>query len=114
MRAIILVILATFTLSGCELFGPKKPTPTTVTTVNKAVPSCPAPPEVPQFTYRVDTLTPEDAATPGKVVKAYVYDMTFLRAQVKIYQSILDQYNQTTQDFSLVKQSIDQFQPAGK
>jgi hypothetical protein len=113
MKNILIVTLAMLTLSACGLC-PTRPGADKIVYVDKAVPYCTAPPQVPQFTRLVDSLTPADIVTPGAVAKDYVYDMTVLRSQVKIYQEILDQYSKQTQDFSAVQAEIDKLQPPTK
>jgi hypothetical protein len=111
MKNILLLLVLSAMLSACGMFGSTRPVPERIVYVNKAVPFCPAPPRMEKFDYLVDTLTPEDVATPGKVAKSYVYDMTLLRTQVKIFNMILDQYDKQVQDFSAVQLEIDRLQP---
>jgi hypothetical protein len=109
MKNIFIVAISAIALSACAV-SPPRPGPVQVVTVDKAVPYCPAPPVVPQYSYMVDKLVPADISDPGKVAKSYVYDVTELRAQVKIYQEILDEYNKTHQDFTAVQADIDKLQ----
>ena len=111
MKTSILIILAVLTLSAC---GTTRPSADKIVYVDRAVPYCTAPPDVQKFELMVDSLTPSDVTTPGKVAKDYVYDMTVLRAQVKIYRMILDQYSKQTQDFSAVQAEIDKILPPAK
>jgi hypothetical protein len=110
MKTTLLIIISALTLSACAT----RPGADKIVYVDRAVPYCTAPPQVQQFERKVDSLTPSDVNAPGKVVKDYVYDMTVLRSQVKIYKMILDQYNKQTQDFSAVQAEIDKIQPPAK
>lgn len=114
MKNLILITLATFALSACGMFGPARPGPEKIVYVDRAVPYCPAPPPMQKYEYLVDSLTAANVSTPGKVAKDYVYDMTLLRGQVKIYQMILDEYKKEHQDFSAVQAEIDKLQPPAK
>jgi hypothetical protein len=109
MKNILIITIASIALSACAMFT-QRPGPVQVVTVDKAVPYCPAPPVVPQYSRMVDKLVPTDVSDPGKVVTAYVYDVTVLRTQVKIYQEVLDEYNKTHQDFTAVQAEIDKLQ----
>jgi len=100
----IALLMSVLLLSGCGLFKTK---PVQVVYVDRAVPSCPAPPDVPKCLYLVDSLTPADKSNPGKVGLAYKSDMTCLRTTTLWYQQIVAEYNKTNQDFSAVKASID-------
>lgn len=111
MKNILIVITTALALSAC---GTTRPAADKIVYVDRAVPYCTAPPNVQKFESMVDSLTPSDVKVPGKVAKDYVYDMTVLRAQVKIYRMILDQYTKQTQDFSAVQAEIDKIQPVGK
>lgn len=107
MKHIFLIMLSSIMLSAC---GSIPERPVEIVTVDKAVPYCPAPPDIQKTEYMVDKLEPNDISNPGRVAKAYVYDMTLLRSQIKIYQMILDEYSKTTQDFDAVKREIDKLQ----
>lgn len=114
MKNILLIILAAFALSACGMFGPARPGADKIVYVDRAVPFCPAPPEMQKYQYLVDSLTADNISTPGKVAKDYVYDMTLLRGQVKIYQMIIDEYKKAHQNFSAVQAEIDKLQPPVK
>lgn len=75
--------------------------------VDKPVFICPKPPEVPQYTFLVDQLTPADQTDPGKVGQAYVHDMIILRETDRILRSILQQYTTTSVNFEQVRQQVD-------
>lgn len=105
MRNIFMLTALSLTLTGCGLFSPIYRDK--IVYVDRAVPSCSAPPTVPICDYQVDKLTAADINKPGKVGKAYVYDNACLRANVALYEKILQQYNNTTQDFSMVQKEID-------
>lgn len=111
MKKLLAIILMAGALSACAT---PRPSPEKIVYVDRAVPYCTKPPEVVQYESKVDALTPADITSPGKVAKDYVYDMTVLREQVKIYKMIIDQYNQQTQDFSAVQAELNKLQPSGK
>lgn len=103
MKTLTSVICATMLVTGCGFMPIVR---TKVVTVNKPVLVIPTPPKVPKVEYEVDKLTPEDAKQPGKVGQAYVHDMTYLRAVVPIYESILAQYAASSVEFSDVNKKI--------
>lgn len=98
-----IVILAALLLSGCVHTIVK----TEVVPVDKPIPFVPKPPEVPKFKSQVDLLTDADVSDPGKVGQAYKYDMTALRQLIKIYEQILLQYSESSQNFDQINAEID-------
>lgn len=113
MKNIFIFIVLAITLSACGT-NPPRPGPVQIVTVDKGVPSCPAPPTVPKYDFLVDKLAPVDASAPGKVAQSYVYDMTLARSLLRIQQMIIDEYAKVHQDFSKVQTEIDKLQVPAK
>lgn len=101
MRLLIIcgIVLA---IAGCG----SNPTKIQTVSVDKPIVYCPAPPAVPTYESAVDKLTPADKNNPGVVGEAYKYDMTWLRANNRIYKMILDQYSKSSQNFDEVNSEI--------
>jgi hypothetical protein len=112
MKKLLLIALIATSTTGCTLFCPKPIEKDHIVYVDRSVPSCPAPPSMKQFDYKVDKLNPSMVSAPGSVVKPYVYDMTLLHAQVHIYKMIMDEYTKTNQDFTAAQAEIDKLQNA--
>lgn len=104
MKTTTAILLLVTALAGCAT-APVEPINTV--TVDKPIPLCPTPPDVPKLAFKVDQLTVDDLKDPGKVGQAYTYDMTYLRAVVKIYDQILAEYAKTSANFAAVKADID-------
>ena len=103
MRYLVVVLL----LAGCA--NPfVKPE---VVPVQTPVAYIPVPPLVPKIEYQVDKLTEQDKKNPGKVSQAYVYDMTYLRSVVEIYEDILDAYRNSSQDFTETQKRLNEIVP---
>lgn len=102
---VLLVLFATLALTGC---ASKVVVQKEIVTVDRPVPFVPPPPQVPKIDSQVEKLTDADIADPGKVVQAYKYDITALRGLVAIYQSILQQYAASSQNFDQVNLQIKQ------
>jgi hypothetical protein len=77
-----------------------------IVTVDKPIAFVPKPPEVPKFVSEVDKLSPADAADPGKVGVAYKYDMLQLRKLLMVYEMIVEQYRQSSQNFDKINAEI--------
>lgn len=76
--------------------------------VDTPVAYCPAPPAIPQIDYyHVDKLVDANVSDPGAVAQAYKYDMTYLRAVVKLQQLIILQYSDTSKTADDTKAQID-------
>lgn len=104
IKTILVIIALALSLVGCfETLPAKKE----IVIVEKPVPFIPKPPEVPKFTSEVDKLTAEDIKDPGKVGQAYKHDMTALRKLQVIYELILDQYRQSSENFDQINMEID-------
>jgi hypothetical protein len=103
MKTLITLALCCAALAGCATTEPVVRT----VTVDKPIPFCPTPPNVPTVEYKVDALTMDDLKDPGKVGQAYKYDMLALRQQLRIYQQILSEYAKASQNFDAVKAEID-------
>ena len=101
MNKTILAIAFATILAGCGGVAPIK-----MVTVDKPIPMCPKPPEVPVLVSQVDQLTEADVNDPGKVGMAYKYDMTFLRTTNEMYRMILGEYTKTSQNFDAVTEEI--------
>ena len=105
MIKFMLAITAALLLTSCGGFQDvvKKE----VVTVDKPVPYCPVPPDIPTYDFLVDTLTPADAADPGKVGQYYRYDMDQLRHTDQLLRLILEQYRSAAGDLTAVQPEID-------
>lgn len=110
---VVTAILLSLALTGCAT---KVVVQKEIVTVERPVPFVPPPPVVPKYDSQVEKLTDADVADPGKVVQAYKYDITALRGSVAIYESILDQYKASSQNFDQIniqiKQLFDQLNKA--
>jgi hypothetical protein len=102
---IVCVFGVAFGLSAC---GPEYIVKKEIVTVNKPVPYCPPPPDVPEYAFQVDLLTQADLKDPGTVGQAYKLDMTALRKNDRTMRAIIEQYRNTSNSFSTVQQQIDE------
>lgn len=92
-------------LTGC---GPEYIVKKEIVTVNKPVPYCPAPPDIPEYVFQVDLLTSADLNDPGKVGQAYKADMIVLRHNDRSLRAALKAYESINTSFTSVQQQIDQ------
>jgi hypothetical protein len=95
-----LVSLLIVSLSGCTLL------PTKIVYVDKPIPYCPAPAEVPACTNYVDQLQPSDITEPGKVAQAYKLDMTCYRTNDKTLRHIIGGYVEISKQNGSVDQML--------
>jgi hypothetical protein len=93
MNKLLIICALLLTMVGC---GGTAAVKTNVVLVDKPIPFCPVPPEVPSCTNFVDALTDADYTTPGKVVQAYKLDMTCYRATDKILRQVIGGYKDTS------------------
>lgn len=99
----IFLVAATVALFGCQQV-PVKQVETVY--VDKPIPYIPKPPDVPScLPLHIKSLT--DTSAPGDVVLAYHYDMTCLTGVNGIQTDILNQYRNSSSDFSEVQKKID-------
>lgn len=101
----ISTLIICLALAGC---GSQVVIKKEVVTVDRPVAFVPVPPFVPKFDSQVDKLTDADITDPGKIGQAYKYDMFALRSLNKIYESILDQYKKSSQDFDKINEQVKQ------
>lgn len=80
-----------------------------VITVDKPIPFCPAPPDIPLCPRYVDALSSADATTPGKVVQFINIDLTCLRINEMRYREVLSNYRDLSNMNSSVSTLFDSY-----
>lgn len=103
VKTILYSVFVALVLVGCSSTPIVK---TQIVTVDKPIAIIPKPPVVPKCDFLVDTLVTLDVGDPGKIGQYYKHDMLCLRKTNQLYQLILDQYNQSSQNFDTINEQI--------
>lgn len=99
-------IVAALLLSACQ-HNPLVPD-VKVVYVDKPIPFCPAPPQIPECIKYTDALTSADAKDPGKVAQLTKLELACLRAEAVSLRQTVRSYKDVSSMAAEVKRSLDE------
>lgn len=103
-------VCAAIALCGCCTNTPQIKT----VLVDKPIPYAPQPPTVPQCTDYTTALSQSDVTDPGKVVQAYVLDLTCYKSNDRTFRMILEQYKKIADQTPTITKTLDEVSSDGK
>lgn len=104
MNKTILAIVTTILLSSCSI--PKIATDTTPVQVPLLY--CPAPPDRIRPLLAIHSLTNEQLASDGELVKAYAISISQLQGHVAELEAVLDSYDRTNAAYEDLRRRFEQ------
>ena len=108
MRYVIFFVLFGLTvLAGCQnQIQPQ----VKIVTVDKPIPFCPPPPDIPVCTNYVANLTIADSKDPGKVAQSYVADLACYKANDVSFRQALQHYGDIAKQATQVQLMLNNVQ----